>query len=128
MLEIDCGELSADEQIALAGEITQSMKGKAVAILKGRVIVFDLIAEGPLEEGVVAEAVSHFISKRKDSMLYAVQRDGDRLVIRSPDPLRARGRAPSKGLPPNLFKCPFCPFVSPYEELYVIHYRSHGIL
>ena len=127
MLEIECGELSEDEQIALAGEITESMKGKAVAVLKGREIVLDTIRKGPLDEGVVVDTVSRFVSMRRDSALYSVQRVGERLVIHSPDPIRARGRVSAKGLPPNLFKCPFCHFVSPYEELYVVHYRSHGM-
>jgi hypothetical protein len=128
VLQVDCGELSSDEQIALAGAINETLNGRGFAMVKGHLIVIDSIAEGPKDEGDVANAISRFLSRRKDAALYSCERVGDTFVIHSPDPVAvARGRRPAT-LPSNLFKCPFCPFVTPYEELYVVHYRSHAFV
>jgi hypothetical protein len=80
------------------------------------------------DEPVEVEAIArHFVSRRKDARHYLVERDWDFLVVHSPDPLgRRRGRKKAS-LPGNLLQCPFCSFVTPYQELYNIHVRSHGV-
>jgi len=125
-VEIDCSELTGDEQLALAGDITGALGGKAMALPNGRKIVFDSLSGEKLDERAIEAAVADFIARRKDSSLYSTERDGDTVIIHSPDPVKARHHPVVEKLPPNLFKCPFCSFVTPYEELYVVHYRSHG--
>jgi hypothetical protein len=49
------------------------------------------------------------------------------LVVHSADPVAASQKRTTEKLPPNLFKCPFCSFVTPYEELYTVHTRLHGL-
>jgi len=126
--EIDCTELTADEQLALAGEVTGALDGKGIALAKGRKIVLDNLSGADLDERTVEAAVSDFISRRKDASHYSVERAGDRIIVHSPDPIAASHSSRLQGLPPNLMKCPFCSFVTPYEELYVVHYRSHGFV
>lgn len=126
MLEVDCSELTPDELYALAGAITESLGGSGMAVLKGRKIVLDDLTGSPLDETKVYDAVVGFIARRRDAANYSVEKEGERIVVHSPDPIAAAHAKRAGQLPPNLFKCPFCPFVTPYEEAYVVHYRSHG--
>ena len=127
MIQVDCKELSEDEQLALTGEITEAMKGQAISFVKGDKIVFDDLSDRPLDPAVIEAAVKDFVSRRRDHDLYSVDMTGDTIVVHSPDPMAHHSRRTEK-LPPNLFMCPFCPFVTPYQELYVVHYRSHGFV
>jgi hypothetical protein len=126
-LEIDCSELTADEQLALAGEITGALGGRGLALPKGRKIVLDSLSGPKPDDRTIEAAVADFLSRRKNSSLYSTERDGDTIIIHSPDPVKAGHFRRVERLPPNLLKCPFCSFVTPYEELYVVHYRAHGV-
>lgn len=128
MIQVDCNELTSDEELALTAELTEALKGKGMAFVKGRVIVFDDFGPSPLDEGAIESAVRDFISRRKDAQHYSCERRSDTLVVHSPDPIAAAKRRKPKGLPPNVYQCPFCPFITPYQELYVVHYRSHGFV
>lgn len=124
--EIDCGELSSDEQLALAAHLNEALQGRAISLVKGDRIVFDNLSGDSTDCDTVEAAVKEFVSRRRDAEHFLVERRDDTLVVRSPDPIAASHRSRPKGLPPNIFACPFCPFVTPYQELYVVHYRSHG--
>ncbi len=128
MLEVDCAELSTDEELALASAISDALMGAGVALINGNKIVFDSVSKGKLDEKVIESSVEEFVRHRKQSEYYSVEKNGDSLVVHSADPVKgARKKSPSR-LPPNLYKCPFCSFVSPYEELYIVHTRSHGFV
>ena len=122
---IDCRELTVDEQIALASDISDSLGGNGVALVNSDKIVVDFFDEQPDVDKVVS-IVSEFIGRRKESQYYSIERVGDSLAVHSADPLAAQKRRPTEKLPPNLLKCPFCSFVTPYQELYNVHARSHG--
>jgi len=125
MVDIDCHELTVDEQLALAGSLSESFQGKVVALVNGDKVVFDTIEGPPPDEDRIERLVSDFISRRKDSKYYSIERVGQALVVHSADPLaRERGRKQA-GLPDNVLKCPFCAFVTPYQEAYNVHFRSH---
>lgn len=125
MLEIDCSELTTDEQLALAGELTKALESSAIAFLKSARIVFDVLGGRSLDEGKVSAVVLDFIGRRKDAQHYSAERKGNVIVVHSPDPVAAAHGRRRPDLPPNLFKCPLCPFVTPYEEMYNTHYRAH---
>ena len=117
-----------DEQLALASNLSDEFQGRVLALVRDVDIVFDVIAGKGLDEAHVESVVRRFIGRRKDAVHYSAERSGEVLTIHSPDPL-ARGRGRRRGgLPDNLLQCPICGFVTPYEESYVIHYRSHGAL
>ena len=127
MIEVDCREMAVDEQIALASAISDGLGGRAVALVKDAMIVIDALS-GTVPASEVLPLVRDFVSKRKDAQHYSVEQDGDVIVVHTPDPLaRSRGRKDTgQLLPPNLLKCPFCSFVTPYQELYFVHVRAHG--
>ncbi len=130
MIEIDCGELTADEQLALAGALNEAMGASGVAFVRDRSIVFDSLVDTQPDKEKVLSVVAAFVSRRKDAAHYSVETKGERVVVHSPDPIAGKRSRRMKTLPPNLYKCPFssCGFVTPYEEAYVVHYRSHGFV
>jgi len=127
LIEVDCGEMTVDEQIALASAISDGLGGKGMALVKDTKIVLDVIS-GEVSTRDVLALVRNYVARRKDAQNFSVDTKGDEIIVHTPDPLaRSRGRRDTgQLLPPNLLQCPFCSFVTPYQELYNIHVRSHG--
>ncbi len=124
-ITIECGELTVDEQLALAGAISDGLAGDAVALIKDEKVVIDPL-EGRIMPSQVETIILKFIARRKDATHYSLDVDGEDFVVHSPDPLsRSRGRRAAM-LPNNVLKCPYCSFVTPYQEAYDVHVRSHG--
>ena len=126
MIKVDCRELTFNEQLALASHFSDGLEGRAVVLAKDEFIVFDVLKNPEPGEGEVEKLVREFTSARKDSANYSVEREDGVLVVRSPDPVKAGGERRTGSLPPNLKKCPFCGFVTPYDEMYTVHIRAHG--
>ncbi|MDG6902528.1 MAG: hypothetical protein JRM80_11310 [Nitrososphaerota archaeon] len=126
MIEVDCSEMDLDEQLSLAAAVSESLGEKGVALVKDAKLMVDAFSAVSVAE--VARAVGAFVAKRKDAAHYSVETKGDAITVHTPDPLsRSRGRKDTgELLPPNLLKCPFCSFVTPYQEMYNVHLRSHG--
>jgi hypothetical protein len=118
--------MTLDDQLALASAISDALGGRGVALVKDDKIVLDAMSNRVAADEV-ARIVKVFVSKRKDADYYSVQEDGDSILVHTPDPLaRSRGRRDTgQLLPENLLKCPYCAFVTPYQELYDVHVRSH---
>jgi hypothetical protein len=114
--------------MALAGEISDSLEGRGVALLDDKAIAVDLFDSWEDADKAIEAVVDKFIASRKEGAHYSAERSGNRIIVHSADPVKGMSRRRTEKLPPNLFKCPWCPFVTPHEELYVIHYRSHGAL
>lgn len=129
MPAVDCGEITLDEQLALASAISDKLSGRAVALVKDSKLVLDVIS-GKVTVEELRNIVEGFVSRRKEAEHYSVEVVSDVILVHGPDPLaRSKGRRDSgQILPGNLMKCPFsgCGFVTPYPELYTIHVRSHG--
>ena len=126
MIQVECKEMTLDDQLALAAAISDGLGGKAVALVKDDKIVLDTMTN-TVTTGEVLNIVRAFVSRRKDSQHYSVDSSEDDIMVHTPDPLaRSRGRKDSgQWLPNNLLKCPYCAFVTPYQELYDVHARSH---
>jgi hypothetical protein len=128
LIEVDCSQISADEELALAAELNGALKGRAICFINHGKIVFDSLSAERLDADAVERAVRDFVARRNDAEHYSVERIDESILVRSPDPIAASHRRRIEELPPNVYKCPFCPFVTPYQELYVVHYRSHGFV
>ena len=124
MIEIDCSEMTLDEQLALSASISDGLAGKGIALLNGNRVMIDPLG-GEVSALEILALVQGFVSRRKDARYYSVETKGEKLAVHTPDPLsRSRGSRVA-GLPGNLLKCPHCSFVTPYQELYNVHLRSH---
>jgi hypothetical protein len=126
MILVDCSELSANEKLALASQLSDKLEGVAVALVKGEDIVFDALSDERPEPSVVKDSVTDFISRRTDAAHYAVEVAGERIVIHSADPVSAMRKKKQNQLPPNIKQCSFCGFVTQYDDLLMLHTRLHG--
>jgi hypothetical protein len=127
VIVIDCSELSADEKLALAAQISDDMSGSVFALVKGTNIVLDALTREKPELSEVKAVVADFISRRKDGSDYSMDVSGDQITVHSADPVAALRKRRQNELPPNLKQCPYCAFVTEYEELYTVHVRAHGV-
>ena len=125
VLTIDCSEISADEKLALASQISDALEGQALALTKSDSIVLDMLTDEEVDLGTLQAIVDDFVSRRSDSKYYSVDASDETIVIHSADPIAASRRKTENTLPPNLRQCPFCAFITQYEEEYIVHYRSH---
>jgi hypothetical protein len=125
MIEVDCAELTNDEKLALASEISDWLEGKALALVKLDSIVFDQLTDQKVGVETLRPIVVDFVSRRKDSEHYSVEVDGERIIVHSANPIAASRRREENTLPPNLKQCPYCSFITQYEEEYIVHLRSH---
>lgn len=127
MITIDCHELTVDEQLALAAAISDGLGGRAVALVKDTQIVLDPLSSPDPDPSDVTAIIRGFLSKRKEAEYYSLDANMGRLVVHSADPLaRARGRK-EMSLPANVLKCPWCAFVTQYQEMYTVHVRAHAV-
>ena len=126
MILVDCSELSADEKLALASQLSDKLEGVAIALVKGEEIVLDALSDEGPEPSAVKDSVTDFVSRRRDAERYAVEAVGERIVVHSADPVFAMRRKKQSQLPPNLRQCPFCGFFTQYEDLLILHVRLHG--
>jgi hypothetical protein len=126
LVKVDCDEMSTDEQLALASAISDALSGRAIALVNNHTIELDVMSSPGPGTAEVERIVRGFVSKRKDARYYSLELDGDTIVVHTPDPVAGRRGQKPAGLPDNLKKCPFCGFVTPYDELYTVHVRAHG--
>ena len=125
MIEVDCSELSADEKLALASEISDRLEGRVIALVKGEIVVLDQLTDELVEMNSVAPIIEEFLSRRKDAQYYSMEVEGDTVTVHSADPVATSHRKSQNALPPNLRQCPYCSFITEYEEEFVVHTRSH---
>jgi hypothetical protein len=125
VIKIDCAELSNDEMLALAAEVSDSLEGRALALVKLESIVFDQLTSEKLDVDTVRAIVTDFISRRKGARYYSLEVHGETIVLHSADPVAASRRKGEVALPPNLKQCPYCSFITQYEEELTVHVRSH---
>ena len=125
MLSIDCGELSADEMLALASEVSDRLEGRALALVKTDSIVLDQLGDEPVGIETLQPIIRDFISRRKEGQYYSTEVDGEKIIVHSADPVAASKRKTEKTLPPNLMQCPYCSFLTQYQEEYNVHVRAH---
>jgi hypothetical protein len=124
VLFVDCTELSSDEKLALAGQISDALEGVAIALVKDDRIVFDVFAQD-LDPSLVRGAVEKFIARRNESEHYSLEVAGERITVHSADPVAAMKKKAQNKLPPNVHLCHYCAFLTEYEEELTVHERTH---
>jgi hypothetical protein len=128
MLEVDCSELTQEEQLALATSISDELQGKSFALVRGNSVVIDWISGPRLDATQMVHLVEEFVSKRKDASYYRVERQKDKVVVHSPDPIAANRTRTRHRVPPGVYQCPTCGLILPDEGKYQIHLRTHDLI
>lgn len=128
MIEVDCSELSQEEQLALAASISDELQGKSLALVKGSSIVIDPISGPKLDIAQLVHFVERFVSKRKNVNYYDVERQEDKVVVHSSDPIAANRNRTQYRVAPGAYQCPACGLILPDEGKYQIHLRTHDLI
>ena len=121
MIKVDCSELSGEVKLALAEAISEGLGGSGVALLDGDYVAIDTLSGPDIGAARVQSIVSSYLSTRKDASTYRVESDGQRVVVHSSAQVTAQQKRVEDKLPPGLFQCPVCGFVTTSEGAY--HYR-----
>ena len=128
MIKVDCSELTQDEQLALAASISDALQGRSLGLVNGDSIVIDTISGPELDVAHLAHLVEEFVSRRKDAQYYSVEKQGDKVVVHSPDPLAAKRTRTHFRVPPGAYQCPACGLILPDEGRYQTHLRTHDLI
>ncbi|MDG6991273.1 MAG: hypothetical protein JRM99_07645, partial [Nitrososphaerota archaeon] len=67
-MQIDCSQMTFDEQLALASALSDGLGGRAVALVKDDKIVFDELSNVSTDE--VLRLTRAFVARKKDASLY----------------------------------------------------------
>ena len=65
MITVDCTEVMTDEELALASSLSESLQGRALALVKGGEIVMDVFSGQTLALEDVKRFVTDFVSRRR---------------------------------------------------------------
>jgi hypothetical protein len=128
MIKVDCSELSGKAKLTLAEAISEGLGGSGLALLDGNGIAIDALSGQEIAVDEIQSILKAYISGRKDASPYTVERDGAHLVVHSSVPVSAREKRVEERLPPGLFKCSVCGFVTTSQDGYQDHLRIHDLI
>ena len=112
----------------MATSISDELEGKSLALVKGSSIIIDQISGQKLDVAQLLHLVEKFVSKRKDADYYEVERQEDKVVVHSPDPIAAKRSRTHYRVPPGAYQCLACGLILPDEGGYQIHLRTHDLI
>ncbi len=128
MIKVDCSELSGKTKLALAEAISEGLAGSGVALLDGDKIAIDALSGPDVGVDRIQSILTSYFSRMKDSSEYTVESDGKHIAVRSSVPVAPREKRVEDRLPPGLFQCPVCGFVSTSKDSYDDHLRMHDLI
>ena len=128
MIKVDCSELGGETKLAIAEAISKGLNGTGVALLDGNYVAIDTLSGPEIGTDRVQSIMQSFISGRKDASAYKIESDGKHIVVHSSVTVSAQEKRVEDRLPPGLFQCPVCGFVTTSEDGYHDHLRIHDLI
>ena len=128
MIKVDCSELSGETKLAIAEAISNGLNGTGVALLDGSYVAIDTLSGPDIGTDRVRSILQSFISGMKDASSYKIESDGKHIAVRSSVAVSAQEKRVEDRLPPGLFQCPVCGFVTTSEDGYHDHLRMHDLV
>ena len=128
MIKVDCSELSGETKLAMAEAISEGLNGTGVALLDGNYIAIDTLSGPDIGTDQVKSILRLYISGRKDASAYTVESDSKHIAVRYSMPVSTQEKRVENRLPPGLFQCPVCGFVTTSEDGYHDHLRIHDLI
>lgn len=128
MIKVDCTELNGATKLALAEAISEGLGGKGVALLDGNDIAIDTLSGPEVGTAQIQSLVRSYLSGRKEGTVFGVEAEGNKIVVHSSVPVSAREKKVPEVLPPGLFQCPACGFVTTSQGQYDYHLRMHDLM
>jgi hypothetical protein len=120
LIEIDCKEIP-DQILSLATYLGDRNEGEVIPLVKNDRIVLDEVVPGGLDLDATVRSVGEFISENDLGCTFTVEKET--VVVHSPV-LRKRSKNLNE-LPPGLLQCPYCSYVTEYQEELTVHTRAH---
>ncbi len=128
MIKVDCSELSGKTKLALAEAISEGLNGSGIALLDGDKIAIDTLSGPDVVADRVQSILKSCISRMKDGSAYRVESDGEHIVVHSSVPATPQEKRVEDNLPPGLFQCPVCGYVTTSQDQYNDHMRIHDLI
>jgi len=128
MIKVDCSELSGETKLAIAEAISNGLDGKGVALLDGNYVAIDTLSGPDVGADRVQFILKTYISGRKDASTYWVEGDSKHIVVHCSMVVPSKEKRVEERLPPGLFQCPVCGFVTTSEDSYHDHLRLHDMI
>ncbi len=128
MIKVDCSELSGETKLAMAEAISNGLNGMGVALLDGKYIAIDTLSGPDVGADLVQSILRSYIDGRKDASAYRIESDGKHIVVHSSVSMSPQEKRVEDRLPPGLFQCPVCGFVTTSEDGYHDHLRIHDLI
>ena len=128
MIKVDCSELSGEAKLALAEAISEGLGGAGVALLDGNDIAIDTLSGPDISLDRMLTVLKSSLSGMKDASAYRVESDGKHIAVRSSVLVSEKEKRVEDRLPPGLFQCPVCGFVTTSEDGYQNHLRMHDLI
>ena len=128
MIKVDCSELSGETKLSVAEAISKGLNGAGVALLDGNYIAIDNLSGPDIGPDRIRSILTSYFSGRKDASMYRVESDGKHVAVRSSAPVSREEKRIEDRLPPGLFQCPACGFVTTSEDGYHDHVRFHDLI
>lgn len=128
MIKVNCSELSGKTKLALAEAISETLDGTGIALLDGNCIAIDILSGPDIGADQLQDILRSSISGLKDASAYRVEIDSKRIAVRSSVPASSDEKRVEEGLPPGLFKCTVCGFVTTSDQGYHDHLRIHDLI
>jgi len=112
----------------MAEAISNGLDEKGVALLDGNNVAIDTLSGPDIGADRIQSILRSYISGRNDASAYRVEGDSMHVVVHSSVPVSAQKRRVEERLPPGLFQCPICGFVTTSEDGYHEHLRIHDLI
>jgi len=128
MIKVDCSELSGETKLDFAVAISNGLDGAGVALLDGNDIAIDTVSGPEIGAERVESILRSYISGREDASSYEVESDGQHITVHCSVPVSPQAKRVEDNLPPGLFQCPACGFVTTSEDGYKDHLRIHDLI
>jgi hypothetical protein len=127
MLMVDCDEFQT-HMLGLGAYLSDAIGGNAIPLLRKKDIVFDTLSEKSVTVQEIRRAVEGYLEREGIQKDFTVEESNDTVTIVSVDREKAKNHPKTRVEPaiPGMRICPFCGLGLASEEMFVIHYRSHG--
>ena len=115
-------------KLAVAEAISTGLNGTGVALLDGNYVAIDTLSGPDIGADREQSILRSYISGRKDATEYTIEGDGKHVVVHSAASVPPKEKRVEERLPPGLFQCPVCGFVTTSEDGYHDHLRLHDLI
>ena len=127
MIHVDCSRFMRFE-LELAAYLSEKLDGSAIALVRDKDIIIDQIFGADVASpSALVSAVDSFFVDRSIAGECSARLDGEKIVIFAPEGYAKAKDGEKSNLPPNVYQCAHCGYITQDETTYRLHERSHTL-